>query len=341
MRELIEKLLERLESAKTASREELEEFRVRMLGKKGEMTELLKRLKEIPPEERRSIGQLLNEARGRIERAIDERSEALSAAEKEKRLKEEFVDITLPAKKREPGTMHVLNTVRQQILDCLLGLGFTVSDGPEIEDDFHNFQALNIPKDHPARDMQDTFYIGENILLRTHTSPTQIRTMLGQKPPIKVLCPGKVYRADDDATHSPMFHQVEGLVIDKGITLCDLKGVLNEFARRLFNKDVKIRLRPSYFPFTEPSVEVDVSCVFCGGKGCRLCKGSGWIEILGAGMVNRRVLENCGVDPDVYSGFAFGLGIERVAMLKYGIPDMRLLFENDVRFLKQFTRQEG
>ena len=341
MRELIEKLLERLESAKTASREELEEFRVRMLGKKGEMTELLKKLKEIPPEERRSIGQLLNEARGRIERAIEERSVALSAAEKERRLKEEFVDITLPAKKREPGTMHILNTVRQQILDCLLGFGFTVSDGPEIEDDFHNFQALNIPKDHPARDMQDTFYIGENILLRTHTSPTQIRTMLGEKPPIKVLCPGKVYRADDDATHSPMFHQVEGLVVDRGITLCDLKGVLNEFARRLFNKDVKIRLRPSYFPFTEPSVEVDVSCVFCGGKGCRLCKGSGWIEILGAGMVNRRVLENCGVDPDVYSGFAFGLGIERVAMLKYGIPDMRLLFENDVRFLKQFTRQEG
>ena len=338
MKELIQKLREQFAKAECRTREDLEALRVRFLGKKGELTALLKGLREVSPEERPAIGQLLNEARSEIEATIEERARELADEEKRKKLATEFVDITLPAKKREMGTLHPLTLVRQEIIDCFLGLGFSVSEGPEIEDDFHSFQALNIPKDHPARDMQDTFYITDNVLLRPHTSPTQIRTMETQQPPIKVLCPGRVYRADDDATHSPMFHQIEGLVVDRGITLCDLKGVLDEFARRLFGKSAVTRLRPSYFPFTEPSVEVDVSCVFCGGKGCRLCKGSGWIEILGAGMVNRRVFENCGVDPDVYSGFAFGMGIERIAMLKYGIPDMRLLFENDVRFLRQFGR---
>ena len=339
MKESIQKIREQFRSALCRTREELEALRVRFLGKKGELTALLKGLKDVSPEERPAMGQLLNEVRTELEQTLEARAAEIASAEREKKLATEFVDITLPSTRRTLGTMHPLNLVRQEIIDCFTGLGFTVSEGPEVEDDFHNFQALNLPKDHPARDMQDTFYVSENVLLRTHTSPTQIRTMENIKPPIKVLCPGKVYRSDDDATHSPMFHQVEGLVVDKGITLCDLKGVLDEFARRLFGKGAVTRLRPSYFPFTEPSVEVDVSCVFCGGKGCRLCKGSGWIEILGAGMVNRRVFENCGVDPDVYTGFAFGMGIERIAMLKYGIPDMRLLFENDVRFLTQFQKE--
>lgn len=233
--------------------------------------------------------------------------------------------------------MHPCTLVIEEILDIFTNLGFTVKHGPEVETDFYNFQALNIPKDHPAREMQDTFYITEDLLLRTHTSPVQVRTMQSVKPPIRVVNPGKVYRPDDDATHSPMFQQIEGLVVDEGITMCDLKGILEEFAKRLFNDpDAKTRLRPSFFPFTEPSVEVDVTCSMCHGKGCRLCKGTGWIEVLGAGIVNPKVLENSGIDPEKYSGFAFGLGIERIAMIKYGIPDMRMLFENDIRFLKQF-----
>ena len=338
MKDLIVKLKEAFEKASCNTREELESLRVRFLGKKGELTALLKGLKDLPQAERPAAGQLVNELRGYMETEIESRAKQISERERAEKLATEFVDITLPAKRRDIGTLHPVNLVRRDILACFMGLGFTVSDGPEVEDDFHCFQALNIPKDHPARDMQDTFYVTDNVLLRSHTSPTQIRTMETVKPPIKVLCPGKVYRSDDDATHSPMFQQVEGLVVDRGVTLCDLKGVLDEFARRMFGQSAKTRLRPSYFPFTEPSVEVDVSCVFCGGKGCRLCKGSGWIEILGAGMVNRRVFEACGLDPDVYTGFAFGMGIERVTMLRYGIPDMRLLFENDVRFLKQFTK---
>ena len=242
----------------------------------------------------------------------------------------------MPAKFRETGSVHPVTLVRRELIDIFSGMGFDVYEGPEIEKDYYNFQALNIPADHPARDMQDTFFITGEFLLRSQTSSGQIRVMENKKPPIKVLSPGRVYRSDSDATHSPMFHQMEGLVVDKGITLNDLKGMLDEFARRMFTKETKVRLRPSYFPFTEPSVEVDLSCSACGGKGCRICKGTGWIEVLGAGMVNRRVLENCGVDPDVYTGFAFGMGLERIAMIKYGIGDIRLLFEGDVRFLKQF-----
>ena len=248
----------------------------------------------------------------------------------------ETVDITLPAKTRAVGGLHPLTLVTNQIIDVFSGMGFAVADAPEIEDDDHNFTRLNVPKDHPARDMQDTFYLADKLLLRTQTSAGQIRVMETEKPPIKILSPGRVFRSDDDATHSPLFHQMDGLVVDKGITLCDLQGMLAEFAKKMFASSTKVRLRPSYFPFTEPSVEVDLSCSECGGKGCRLCKGTGWIEVLGAGMVNRRVLENCGVDPDVYTGFAFGMGIERIAMLKYGINNIKALFENDTRFLKQF-----
>ena len=248
----------------------------------------------------------------------------------------ETVDITMPAKIRPQGALHPITLVKNQIIDAFAGMGFQVFDAPEIDDDDHNFTRLNVPKDHPARDMQDTFYLTEDLLLRTQTSNGQIRTMDRVKPPIKVLIPGRVFRSDSDATHSPMFHQMEGLVVDKGITLCDLQGMLNELVKQLFGNGTRTRLRPSYFPFTEPSVEVDVSCFECGGCGCSLCKGTGWIEVLGGGVVNRRVLENCNIDPDEYSGFAFGIGIERIAMLKYGINNMGLLFENDLRFLKQF-----
>ncbi|MDE6667064.1 MAG: phenylalanine--tRNA ligase subunit alpha, partial [Clostridia bacterium] len=244
--------------------------------------------------------------------------------------------VTLPAKLGEDGAYHPNTLIRRELISIFAGMGFEVFEGPEIENDYYNFTALNTPADHPARDMQDTFYLSNDLLLRTQTSAGQIRVMENKKPPIKILSPGKVFRSDDDATHSPMFSQMEGLVVDKGITLCDLKGMLDEFARKIFGEGVKTRLRPSYFPFTEPSVEVDVSCFECGGSGCRLCKGTGWIEVLGAGMVNRHVLEGCGIDPDVYSGFAFGMGIERIAMLKYGINNMKLLFEGDTRFLKQF-----
>jgi phenylalanyl-tRNA synthetase alpha chain len=244
----------------------------------------------------------------------------------------------MPGKKYAAGALHPVTLVKNELIDIFSGMGFKVFEGPEIETDYYNFTALNTPKDHPARDMQDTFYVSENLLLRTQTSAGQIRVMEKEKPPIKILSPGRVFRSDDDATHSPMFHQMEGLVVDKGITLCDLQGMLAEFARRMFDETTKVRLRPSYFPFTEPSVEVDLSCAECGGKGCRLCKGTGWIEVLGAGMVNRRVLENCGIDPDVYTGFAFGMGIERIAMLKYGINNIKTLFENDVRFLEEFGK---
>lgn len=314
----------------------LAELKVKFLGKSGEITGLLKGMRDLPAEERPQAGKLVNDLRVEIETAFREKEEELKKGELKERFEREALDVTLPAPKREIGSLHPIHIVEEQILEALMGMGFQVFEGPEIETDYYCFQALNIPKDHPARDMQDTFYVSENIVLRPHTSPGQIHAMEAGRPPIKVLSPGKVYRSDDDATHSPMFHQIEGLVVDKGITLCDLKGMLDEFVKKIFDERTKTRLRPSYFPFTEPSVEVDVTCSECHGKGCRLCKGTGWIEILGAGMVNRHVLENCNVDPDVYSGFAFGLGIERVTMIKYGIPDMRLLFDSDVRFLKQF-----
>ena len=315
---------------------ELFDVKVKYLGKNGSVTELMKGMKDIPKEDRPAFGKIVNDLRVEIENVLNEREVVLKDEERLKTFEKEAIDITLPGKTNETGSLHPITLVKNELINAFLGLGFEIFEGPEIEEDYYNFKMLNIPEDHPARDMQDTFYFNSNILLRTQTSAGQVRVMLDKKPPIKVLSPGKVYRSDDDASHSPMFHQMEGLVVDKGITLCDLKGTLDEFVKIIFGKDTKTRLRPSYFPFTEPSVEVDVSCSECHGKGCKLCKGTGWIEILGAGIVNKKVLEDCGIDSEVYSGYAFGMGIERIAILKYKIPDIRLFFENDVRFLKQF-----
>jgi len=315
----------------------LEEFRVRFMGKKGPLTELLRGMGALPAEERPRVGQMVNLLRAELESAMGEREAALAAAQKKARLKAEKLDVTMPGAKEAPGSLHPLNSVLNDLIDIFQSMGFDVVDGPEVETDYYNFECLNVPKDHPARDMQDTFYLGENLLLRTQTSAAQIRTMENRKPPIRVICPGRVYRADEvDATHSPVFHQVEGLVVDKGVTLCDLKGVLEQFAHEIYGADTKVRFRPSFFPFTEPSVEVDVSCPTCGGTGCRICKGVGWIEILGAGMVHPRVLKSCGIDPEEYSGFAFGIGLDRLTITRHKITDIRLLFENDQRFLEQF-----
>lgn len=322
---------------KTANENEIEELRVKYLGKKGELTALLKQMGSLSPEERPVMGQLVNEAKQKLEALITEKKAEMKQKATEARLKAEAIDITMPAKEVKTGGIHPLNHVVNDMIDIFQSMGFDVVDGPEVETDHYNFECLNVPADHPARDMQDTFYLGENLLLRTQTSAAQIRTMETRKPPIRVICPGRVYRADEvDATHSPVFHQLEGLVVDKGITMYDLKGVLEQFAREIYGKDTKVRFRPSFFPFTEPSVEVDVSCSECGGKGCRVCKGAGWIEILGAGMVHPNVLRSCGIDPDVYTGFAFGIGIDRITTTRYKISDIRLLFENDKRFLEQF-----
>ena len=293
---------------------------------------------KLSAEERPVIGQMANEVRQTLEDAVARRQEELKAKELDRRLASEKLDITMPGKTRAEGGLHPLSIVQEDLIDIFRSMGFDVVDGPEIETDYYCFEALNVPKDHPARDMQDTFYLGENLLLRTQTSAAQIRTMEGRKPPIRIVCPGRVYRADDlDATHSPIFHQMEGLVVDKGITMCDLKGCLEQFVHEIYGPETKVRFRPSFFPFTEPSVEVDVSCSACGGKGCRVCKGAGWIEILGAGMVHPRVLKGCGIDPDVYTGFAFGIGLDRLTTTRYKISDIRLLFENDQRFLEQFN----
>ncbi len=318
------------------SREKLSAFWQDFLGKKGSLAELMKGLGAVQKEDRPAMGKVINDFKVLAEQRYQEYSRRMEQMEMAARNRLEQVDITLPAKRRDTGNLHPITIVKNEMINVFLGMGFEVFEGPEIEDDDHNFTRLNVAKDHPARDMQDTFYIEEDILLRTHTSPGQIRVMDMEKPPIKVLVPGRVFRSDSDATHSPMFHQMEGLVVDKGITLCDLQGMLDKFVRQIFDAEVKTRLRPSYFPFTEPSVEVDVSCFECGGKGCGLCKHTGWIEVLGGGVVHQNVLANCGIDPEVYSGFAFGIGIERIAMLKYGINNMGLLFENDLRFLKQF-----
>lgn len=337
MREIDEikaKIDETVKDIKTSAT--LREIKMKFLGKTGEISALMKKLKEIPPEERPAMGKVINALREWAEKRFDEFEEAVKAAELGARYEREKIDVTLPGKQRKKGAYHPDTLIIDELVSVFSSMGFEIFEGPEIENDYYNFTALNTPKDHPARDMQDTFYLGADYLLRTQTSAGQIRVMENKKPPIKILSPGKVYRFDDDATHSPMFSQMEGLVVDKGITLCDLKGMLDEFARKVFGDGIKTRLRPSYFPFTEPSVEVDVSCFECGGKGCKLCKGTGWIEVLGAGMVNRAVLQNCGIDPDEYTGFAFGMGIERIAMLKYGINNMKLLFDGDVRFLKQF-----
>ena len=315
----------------------IEELRVKYLGKKGEITSLLKQMGSLSPEERPVMGQLVNKAKQEVEELITVKKAEISKKETEQKLLNETIDITMPGKSGKPGKLHPLNTVLNDMIDIFQSMGFDVVDGPEVETDHYNFECLNVPADHPARDMQDTFYLGENLLLRTQTSAAQIRTMETRKPPIRVICPGRVFRADEvDATHSPVFHQIEGLVVDKGITMCDLKGVLEQFAHEIYGKDTNVKFRPSFFPFTEPSVEVDVTCSECGGKGCRVCKGSGWIEILGAGMVHPKVLKSCGIDPEEYSGFAFGIGLDRLTTTRYKISDIRLLFENDKRFLEQF-----
>ncbi|MBQ2825068.1 MAG: phenylalanine--tRNA ligase subunit alpha [Clostridia bacterium] len=316
---------------------QIEEIRVKYLGKKGELTAILKQMGGLSPEERPIMGQLVNQAKQDLESLIADKKTLLAAKAQEEKLKAETIDITLPAKEIKPGKLHPLNTVLDDMINIFQSMGFDVVDGPEVETDYYNFECLNVPADHPARDMQDTFYLAENLLLRTQTSAAQIRTMENRKPPIRVICPGRVFRADEvDATHSPVFHQIEGLVVDKGITMCDLKGVLEEFAHEIYGSDTKVKFRPSFFPFTEPSVEVDVTCSECGGKGCRVCKGAGWIEILGAGMVHPKVLASCGIDPEEYSGFAFGIGLDRLTTTRYKISDIRLLFENDKRFLDQF-----
>ena len=323
--------------AECASETEIEALRVKYLGKKGELTVLLKQMGSLSPEERPIMGQLVNQAKVEVESLITQKSQELKQKALEEKLLEETIDITMPAKEVKKGKLHPLNTVLDDMINIFTSMGFDVVDGPEVETDHYNFECLNVPADHPARDMQDTFYLANNILLRTQTSAAQIRTMETRKPPIRVICPGRVFRADEvDATHSPVFHQIEGLVVDKGITMCDLKGILEEFAHEIYGSDTKVKFRPSFFPFTEPSVEVDVSCSECGGKGCRVCKGSGWIEILGAGMVHPNVLRSCGIDPEEYSGFAFGIGLDRLTTTRYKISDIRLLFENDKRFLDQF-----
>lgn len=322
---------------KAESTEAIDQLRVSILGKKGSLTSILKQMGSLSPEERPVIGQLANKIRTNIEADMAGKLAELKKKETELKLKHEKIDVTMPVETIKLGKLHPLNTVLDEIKDIFIGMGFTVADGPEIEQDYYNFEALNIPKNHPARDTQDTFYINDKLLLRTQTSPVQIRTMEKQKPPIRVIAPGRVYRSDAvDATHSPIFHQIEGLVVDKGITMADLKGTLVTFAKKLYGSDANFRFRPHHFPFTEPSAEMDIMCFSCQGKGCRLCKGEGWIEILGCGMVHPKVLETCGVDPEEYSGFAFGLGLERIVMKRYNIDDLRLFYDNDMRFLKQF-----
>ena len=338
MEEKIKALKEQMEAAlgSVESKEQLGEFWQNFLGKKGSIADLMKGLGSVPKEERPNVGKTINEFKNQVEARYQEMKNKMDELELAARNKSEQVDITMPAKMRPAGGLHPLTVTENEMIDVFAGMGFEIYDGPEIEDDDHNFTRLNVAKNHPARDMQDTFYVAEDILLRTHTSPGQIRVMDAKKPPIKMLAPGRVFRSDSDATHSPMFHQMEGLVVDKKITLCDLQGMLDKFVQAIFGSEVKTRLRPSYFPFTEPSVEVDVSCFECGGKGCPLCKHTGWIEVLGGGIVHHKVLENCGIDPNEYSGLAFGIGIERNAMIKYGINNINLLYENDLRFLKQF-----
>ena len=340
LQEVRQALSELRQEEKAAGQEvlgRLQELRVKYLGKKGEITQMMKQMGTLPKEERPSFGQKVNSLRQKVEEAFEQRKSELEERIKEKKLAAERIDVTLEKPEAGMGGVHPLTKVYRQVRGIFEGMGFQVVEGPEIEFDKYNFEMLNIPKDHPARDMQDTFYVTDDIVLRTHTSPVQIRTMLGHQPPIRVICPGRVYRTDDvDATHSPVFNQIEGLVIDKGITFADLKGTLNTFLRQLYGEQTKTKFRPGFFPFTEPSAEVDATCSLCGGKGCPACKGAGMVEVLGCGMVNPKVLENCGLYPEVYSGYAFGLGLDRLTNIKYGITDIRLLYESDVRFLRQF-----
>jgi phenylalanyl-tRNA synthetase alpha chain len=335
-------VLDRIQQAN--SEEELEQLRVEVLGRSGSVTLRLRGLKELPTEERPRAGEALNQLRRELETSLDERAVAVKNQAQAQALKDERIDISLPGTRWQRGSSHPLTLVIDEIVDIFWGMGFEIARGPDIEDDYHNFEALNIPKDHPARDMQDTFFVANGRLLRTHTSPVQIRTMETRKPPLQVIVPGAVYRHDDDATHSPMFHQVEGFMVDERIAFSDLKGVLTHFLRQIFERDAGVRFRPSFFPFTEPSAEIDIQCVICGGSGantmgqtCRVCKATGWLEILGAGMIDPAVFKFVGYDPEKVSGFAFGMGVERIAMLKYGIDDIRLFFQNDLRFLRQFS----
>ncbi len=338
MKEQLEELRRRYIGSIGALRDEksLQEARTRVLGRKGELTSILRGLKDIPPESRAEIGQLANLIKAELEDLFTQRESEVTAEAERERIAGEALDVTLPGRRVPFGRTHVLNRVADELIEVFSGLGFQLAEGPEVELDYYNFEALNIPKDHPARDMQDTFYFSDSVLLRTHTSPVQIRTMEKQKPPVRVICPGKVYRRDADITHSPMFMQIEGLWVDHDISLADLKGVLTAFCHEYFGKELALRFRPSFFPFTEPSAEVDIQCVICGGSGCRTCSSTGWLEILGSGMVDPALYGFVGYDPEIYSGFAFGMGVERVAMLKYGIPDIRAFYENDIRFLHQF-----
>ena len=333
LQQIRERALQEIHESKELGR--LNEVRDNILGKKGELTSVLRGMKDVAPEDRPKVGQWVNETRAAIEEVLEEKIKKFQEEALQRKYKSEKIDVTMPAKQAVKGNLHPITQVRNQLIDIFGSMGFEIYEGSEIETDYYNFTALNTPQDHPARDMQDTFYLAPEFLLRTQTSAGQIHVMEAKKPPIKIISPGKVFRSDDDATHSPMFSQMEGLVVDKGISLCDLKGMLDVFVKKIFGENTTTRLRPSYFPFTAPSVEVDVSCFQCGGKGCKLCKGTGWIEVLGAGVVNKKGLEGCDIDTDVYSGFAFGIGIERIAMLKYGINNIKLLFESDLRVLDQ------
>lgn len=335
LKAIMEEALTQINSSEQLDK--LNEIKVSFLGKKGELTAVLKSMKDVAPEDRPKAGQMVNDARAAIEEKLEEKRAVFMKAAKEAKIAAETIDVTLPAVKPKMGHRHPNTIALEEVERIFVGMGYEVVEGPEVEKDYYNFEALNIPANHPAKDEQDTFYVNSDILLRTQTSPVQVRVMEQGKLPIRMIAPGRVFRSDEvDATHSPSFHQIEGLVVDKNITFADLKGTLAEFAKQLFGEDTKVKFRPHHFPFTEPSAEVDVTCFKCGGRGCRFCKGSGWIEILGCGMVHPRVLKMSGIDPEEYSGFAFGVGLERIALLKYEIDDMRLLYENDERFLKQF-----
>lgn len=339
-------MIEKLDELKKQAREELgsvsdeaalQNLKARFLGKKGAITEILKGMKDLSPEERPKMGQLVNEAKSFVEELVESRLDSIREEKKNRSLFEERIDVTLPGKGLPVGAKHPVTQVMEEIVSIFERMGFEVAEGPEVETDYYNFEALNIPKNHPARDMQDTFYISDDVVLRTHTSPVQIRIMEKLKPPVKIIAPGRVYRNDSDVSHTPMFHQIEGLLVDERVTFGDLKGVLTEFVRLVFGEGIGVRFRPSFFPFTEPSAEMDMQCMICGGKGCRVCKDTGWLEILGCGMVDPEVYKSVGYDSTKYSGFAFGMGIERITMLKFGINDIRLFFENDARFLRQFA----
>ena len=338
MKEQIEQLQEKAlrDLQQAADLKALQDVRVQVLGKKGALTEVMKGMRDLSPEERPQVGSLVNTLKDQFETRFAERQSELQSQAIADKLASENIDVTLPGRRTVTGNKHPVTLVTEEIVDIFSRLGFMVAEGPEIEQDFYNFEALNIPKDHPARDMQDTFYITDDLVLRTHTSPVQIRTMLKHKPPVRVIAPGTVYRRDSDLTHSPMFHQIEGFLVDEKVTFGDLKGILTHFLNEFFGEGLDVRFRPSFFPFTEPSAEVDIACVICGGEGCRVCSRTGWLEILGCGMIDPAVFGSVNYDPEVYSGFAFGMGLERIAMLKYGVNDLRLFFENDLRFLKQF-----